>query len=389
MTTPVFSRASLVRLVLDLLAEELHRSRGKSAAVLGRGEWSEATRLDEDGLDLDSLERMDAASAVSEFFRLHEYGAEDYLLALPRVGEWCDLVEQSLAATGTHLTFRTSGSTGEPKRCTHAVADLRAEAEGWARLLDPVSAILALVPAHHIYGTIFTALLPDVLGLSVLKPSGGADAVRHAREGTLVVGTPTHWAYLSRSLLAFPAEVTGVTSTAPMPHHLAHQLRAQRLARLVEVYGSSETAGVAWREGQGEAYALLPSWTRVSDGSVARSGSEPVPLPDGVRWLDDRLFTVEGRRDGAVQIGGTNVFPSRIRDLLLAHAGVADAAVRLDGATGRLKAFVVPAGGVDAERLVEELDGWCGARLRSVERPRRFACGGALPVNAMGKPADW
>lgn len=389
MTGPSISRPSILRIVLDLLADELGRSRGRSAAVLGRDAWSEATRLDEAGLDLDSLERMDAASALNEFFHLHEYGAEDYLLALPSVGEWCDLVEQSLAAAGGRLTFRTSGSTGVPKRCTHAVADLIAEAEGWARLFGPVSAIQALVPSHHIYGAIFTALLPDLLGSPPVERGAGADMARRAAPGTLIVGTPTHWAYLSRSLLGFPPEVAGVTSTAPMPHHLAHQLRAQRLGRLVEVYGSSETAGVAWRDREDAAYALLPCWSRVGDGSVARTGGEPSPLPDRARWLDDRRFALEGRRDGAVQIGGANVFPSRVRDLLLAHAGVEDAAVRLEEGTGRLKAFVVPGRGVDPDRLLGELDRWCGARLPSVERPRRIAVGCALPVNAMGKPADW
>jgi 4-coumarate--CoA ligase (photoactive yellow protein activation family) len=388
-SNPVFSRRSLVRIVLDLVAEELQASRAKSAAALGRAGWSEATRLDGAGLDLDSLERMDAASALNEFFHLYEYGAEDHLLALPSVGEWCDLVEQSLRATGTRLTFRTSGSTGEPKRCTHAVADLMSEAEGWARLLGSVSGVVALVPAHHIYGAIFTALLPDVLGVDAAEPAGGAEAVRSARPGALVVGTPTNWAYLSRSLLAVPPGVAGVTSTAPMPHHLAYRLRGQRLDRLVEVYGSSETAGLAWRDREDAAYALLSCWARAADDAVARADGAPMLLPDRVRWLDERCFAVEGRRDGAVQIGGTNVFPSQVRDQLLAHAGVADAAVRLDERTGRLKAFVVPAGGVDPDRLVVELDGWCGARLRSVERPRRFAAGRALPVNAMGKPADW
>ena len=391
--TPKLSRRAVVRIALDLLAAELFASRGRSAAVLGRGGWDEATRLDEGGLDLDSLERLDTASAFSEFFHLHEYGAEDYLLAMPSVGEWCDLVEQSLAATGTHLTFRTSGSTGEPKRCTHAVADLQAEAEGWARYLGPVTAVLPLVPAHHIYGTIFTALLPDRIGAECgLEGPVGAEAVRRARPGALVVGTPTHWSYLARSLLAFPDGLVGVTSTAPMPSQLAHRLRGQRLGRLVEVYGSSETGGVAVRDHEAAAYTLLDGWSFDADGEPVRTvaGGVQAGPPDRVRRLDDRRFVLAGRRDGAVQVGGTNVFPDRVRDALLAHAGVADAAVRLDREGGRLKAFVVPAmPGADPDLLVGELDRWCGDRLAPVERPRRFALGEALPVGAMGKPADW
>ena len=369
-------RRAVVRIVLDMLAEELGRSRGSSAAVLGgRAGWGEETRLDGAGLDLDSLERMDASSALSEFFHLHEYGAEDYLLALPTVGEWCDLVEQSLPHTGGLLTFRTSGSTGEPKRCTHRIADLRAEAADWARRLVPSASIVALVPSHHIYGAIFTALLPEALG----EDCAIVAKLRDAPPGALAVGTPTHWAHLARATLAFPDGLTGVTSTAPMPQHLAQRLRAQRLERLVEIYGSSETGGVAWRDHEGAAFTLLDRWTREAASA----------LPDRVRWLDERRFVLDGRRDGAVQIGGVNVFPARVRDALLQHAGVADAAVRLEAETGRLKAFVVPVADVEADRLLPELDRWCGTRLSSAERPRRLAAGGTLPRNAMGKLTDW
>ena len=122
---------------------------------------------------------------------------------------------------------------------------------------------------------------------------------------------------------------------------------------------------------------------------LAEASSFAISPPDNLRWLDERRFVVNGRRDGAVQVGGVNVFPARVRDALLAHAGVADAAVRLEADTGRLKAFVVPAGGEDGDALLDDLDRWCGDRLSAPERPRRFALGGALPVNAMGKPADW
>ena len=354
--------------------------------------WTESTRVDDGGLDLDSLERLNVAASLNEYFHLHEYGAEDYLLAATSVGEWCDLVEQSLRETGTHLTFRTSGSTGVPKRCTHAVSDLHAEAAAWAAYLGPVARIVALVPSHHIYGTLFTAMMPDVLGPDCpVERVVGADAVTRAGSGTVVIATPTMWAYLARSLVAFPPGVTGVSSTAPMPVQLAHRLSGQRLARLVEVYGSSETAGIAVRDRHAAPFRLLERWRRIGTGDFARGrDGAVVAMPDRVEWLDDRHFALRGRIDGAVQIGGTNVFPDRVRDVLLAHADVAEAAVRLDVATGRLKAFVVPKGGdAGGTVLADDLDRWCGARVPDVERPRRFAVGASLPRTALGKLADW
>lgn len=390
----VFSRSALVRIVLDLIADEIAASRGLSASALGRSGWNEATRLAGGGLDLDSLELLNTSAALSEYFHLHEYGAEDYLLQLRTVGEWCDLVAQSLDATGTHLTFRTGGSTGAPKRCTHAVADLGVEVAAWAALLSPVERpierIVSLVPAHHIYGTIFTALLPDQLDI---RCESGPAAVSRAGPGTLVVGTPTMWEYLARATPAFPPGITGVSSTAPLSAQLAGRLREGGLARLVEVYGSSETGGVGHRADPADPFTLLDHWRRDEDGGVERAsaggGSIAHALMDDTDWLDERRFVLRGRRDGAVQIGGRNVWPERIRAKLLDHADVADAAVRYEPATGRLKAFVVPAVDGPGEVLARRLDAWCGEILIDAERPRRFAVGAALPRNAMGKLADW
>lgn len=115
-------------------------------------------------------------------------------------------------------------------------------------------------------------------------------------------------------------------------------------------------------------------------------------MPDAANWVNDRHFALTGRRDGAVQVGGYNVFPEQLRAILLTHPGVEAAAVRYDAESGRLKAFVVPADLAGYERsdeLIDELDVWCGARMRSHERPRRIAVGAVLPLNAMGKLADW
>lgn len=392
---PLFSRASLLRIVLDLLADDIARSRGRSPTTLDRADWGESTRLRDGGLDLDSLEILSASAALSEFFHLHEYGAEDYLLQLPTVGEWCDLVAQSLAATGTHLTFRTSGSTGEPKRCTHAVADMLVEVEAWAALLGSPSRILSLVPAHHIYGAIFTALLPDRLAAECVNAGlGGAKEVSAAVPGTVIVGTPTNWAYLARALPALPPGVTGVSSSAPMSAELAGQLDQQGLARLVEIYGSSETGGIGHRDGAAGAFALLDHWRADGDHVITRASATGSPvrheLMDVVQWVGGRRFHLRGRRDGAVQIGGHNVFPERVRRRLLDHDGVADAAVRFEAATGRLKAFLVPAAGAAADgAFAARLDAWCAEALTDAERPRRIAVGAVLPRNDLGKLIDW
>jgi long-chain acyl-CoA synthetase len=388
------SKPAITRLVLDLLADELALSRGRSAMELGANLWSVDTRIDDHGLALDSMERLNASSALNAFFHLHEYGAEDYLLAMPTIGEWVDLVEQSLGETGTYLTFQTSGSTGAPKPCTHAISDLMREAACWADIVGLPERIISLVPSHHIYGTIWSALLPDLFGMACdYRRFSAAKALADAPEDKmLVIGTPTLWQYLSRSLPKFPAGMTGISSTAPLPIALAERLKGQQIGRLIEVYGSSETAGIGWREDHREPYALLNHWVRHGDVEIIRTNDQTAifTLMDDVEWQGDHYLSVKGRSDGAAQVGGHNVFPEQVRQRLLSHPNIEDAAVRFESASGRLKAFIVPANAVaETSVLIDQIDAWGGTQFKAAERPRQFTVGDAIPRNAMGKLIDW
>ena len=103
-----------------------------------------------------------------------------------------------------------------------------------------------------------------------------------------------------------------------------------------------------------------------------------------------------GRRDRAVQVGGTNVYPDRVARVLRAHPKVADCAVRLmrpeEG--WRLKAFVVPdgvsAGAIgDPADLRRELRRWLRDKVEASERPGSITLGAVLPLDDQGKAADW
>jgi acyl-CoA synthetase (AMP-forming)/AMP-acid ligase II len=45
--------------------------------------------------------------------------------------------------------------------------------------------------------------------------------------------------------------------------------------------------------------------------------------------------------------------------------------------------------GEDPNALIDHIENWCAGEFKAAERPKRFAVGGALPRNAMGKFRDW
>lgn len=393
-------RPVLRRFVFDLLGAELSRLR--PGAEPKAGQWHESLALDDD-LGVDSLERMTLASALAEALHLHQSGIEDYLLARRTLGDWIDIADAGLSRFSRELTFRTSGSSGSPKPCVHPIELLMQETTHLATLLDGAQRILTAVPSHHVYGFLFTVLLPRALGLQPeavvdLRASSPTWLTRGAGPGDLVIGHPEFWQAVARTVPQVPRGVIGVTSTAPCPDHVSDAMERAGLSQLVQVYGASETGGVGSRRSHRDPYRLFPHWTfsvhqaselvrKLPDGTTQRSVCQ-----DAIEQVGENTFRVGARHDGGVQVAGVNVFPSHVAAILRQHPLVADAAVRLmrpeEGT--RLKAFVVPRGGPgQGDLLLSELRGWIDLHLTAPERPKAIRTGSSLPVTTSGKPADW
>jgi 4-coumarate--CoA ligase (photoactive yellow protein activation family) len=398
-------RSALLRFVSDLVAAELAALR-HDQLLLPTG-WTASLSLQHD-LGVDSLELLQLAGSLAEALQMQRSGIEDYLLARRTLAGWLDIATASLQHWDAELTFRTSGSTGEPKRCSHALAALEQEAASLAALFPRRRRLLLAVPSHHIYGFLFGVLLPRHLGLEpdqVVSVRGRlpSQLARHAQPGDLVVGHPQFWQAALEADTPFPADVMGASSTAPCPDAVAERLDAAGLAALVQIYGASETGGLGWRSSHRDPYTLLPHLERaagadaVADAdTLLRRGpdgaAQTLQPQDSLAWQGADRFTLGPRRDAAVQVGGINVFPERVRRLLLEHPSVEDAAVRLmrpdEGL--RLKAFVVPGpGAAPADEFVRELRAWIDARLAAPERPKAITLGAQVPRGALGKPADW
>jgi long-chain acyl-CoA synthetase len=406
MAAAMLSRGALRQVLQSLFLHERAAARGRR----GRGAvdhrrlpvvWPDGLRLDDHGessLGCDSLEILQLAAAANEMFHLYEGGHDVGLLEVGTFGEWLDQIEAAAAHANPCITFLSSGSTGVPKKCRHTSGHLSAEAAFLARRFSDRHRIVALAPAHHIYGCIFTALLPAHLGVEVwpAERASPGELARGLRPGDLVVSFPERWAWLNRSLPEWPQDVVGVTSTAPCPPGLIASLLQQGLAGMAEVYGSSETAGIALRDDPAAPYRLMPQW-RLAGAAGSEfsallhiSGLE-TKMPDRIASAGERLFHLAGRIDGALQVGGVNVYPARIAALLAECKGVRAAVVRLTAPEqgSRLKAFIVPDLGVDLIRLEDDIEAWSVQGLSAAERPISFTFGKDLPLTDFGKPDDW
>jgi 4-coumarate--CoA ligase (photoactive yellow protein activation family) len=401
--TPNLSRDTILRIIADLILETLAQVGRTFSGEVPRGvpEIAEDTPLSEGVLGLDSVGVLSAAGRINSFFHLYETGTEDSLLRAKTVGQWVDQVQAALRDAVAAVCFRTSGSTGVPKEVHHRLEWLQQEAEYLGRLFADRKRVISLVSPKHIYGFLLSGMLPDTLGVPVLdgRRFNARTWTKELQSDDLVIGYPEYWRFVERSVPAVTDGVIGVSSTAPTPASLIRALQAKGFDRIVEIYGSTETAGVGYRDSPDQPFVLFPFWERAaeSEGSDLRrldangEGRELAEVMDELEWVGDRAFRPLRRRDDAVQVGGTNVFPALIERRLIALPYIADAHVRLmrPSEGSRLKALVVPNVAEPVHEVEQRLTAWIETNLSPPERPTAITLVREIPTDSMGKRADW
>jgi 4-coumarate--CoA ligase len=378
----------IFRMVRDIFVDELSQSRRSSFDVSVGSTWTQETNIRESGIGLDSLERFTIAGRLNETFQLYRSGVEDNLLRAENLGETVEVIQAGLSECAEEISFYSGGSTGSPRIVSHVADDLAAEVRELARLFPDRRRVIVTVPVHHIYGFLFGVLLPRELGLPIVDAQNSLlSGERRPRSGDLVVSIPFLWQHVLGRSGQWEANIMGSSSTAPLSQEVARMVCHRGVERLVEVYGSSETAGVGWRDRcTSEAmFTLFSRWERVDDGTL-RCGDRTVELPDWITWDGERRFVPAGRRDAVVQVGGVNVNLEELRERILEVVPEADdCALRL-GSEGRLRAFlVIP----DPAVREQEITGRLHRRLTDTALPRSITIGSALPRSSSGKVSDW
>lgn len=381
------TKVQLQKFIRDFLSYHLSSLRGGSALEISEDDLSQ--KFTGSPFFMDSLELVTLTGMICDSFRVQETGLEDLFLARPSILQWSELLEKSLELYNGEFNFFSSGSQGKPESTLHRSEDLAEEvgflAELVSRQLTP-RRVISLVPSNHIYGAIFTIFLPQQLGIPVQRVQ---DISGKLKEGDVVVTIPSLVTQWETRSLSFPRNVLVISSTAPLENRLSQWL-TNRGASFLEIYGSSETAGIGYRDTPAAPFTLFPYWERIS-GTVIQRSSTPkaYPIPDVIQWQDDLRFFPGGRKDRFVQINGINVSPSEIAERFRSHPDVEDAAVRsFSSSVGpRLKIFIRTLR--DTDGLEAVLRDWSSRNLPSHQRPAHYSFGTEMPKNSMDKPSDW
>jgi acyl-coenzyme A synthetase/AMP-(fatty) acid ligase/3-hydroxymyristoyl/3-hydroxydecanoyl-(acyl carrier protein) dehydratase len=314
------------------------------------------------------------------------------------------------------LVVYTSGSSGEPTAIPKRLSQLSREVATLGALFDAEAGelpILATVSHQHIYGLLFRVLWPLASGrpFDVHALPYPEDIVAALRPGpALLVASPAHLKRLPASLDwgAVRGNLRGLFSSGGPLSPEALQACRDLLGRApVEIYGSSETGGVAWRRRDSDDAApwqVMPGVeVRAAEDALAVR-SPHLDLPEG-EWFttEDRARTVPGgfellgRKDRLVKLEEKRVSLSAMERALVQGGLLREARV-LPLAEGHRVTLAVVAVPTAAGRQLEEAGGKRSLNQALREQlapsfepsalPRRFRYLEAMPVNSQGKSTE-
>jgi len=265
----------------------------------------------------------------------------------------------------------TSGSTGEPQPYLKTWGNMVLDMQGEAKRLGvgPGHSILGTVPPQHMYGFESTVLLPIVSGAALTsgRPYYPADidaAIARTPAPCVLFTTPFHLRAWMES--GDPERLeTIVSATAPLSVGLARRAEERTGARVLEIYGCTETGQVATRR-----TAQSAEWETIEgvciyneSGQAMASGGHvesPTPLQDVIEIVGDgSRFILHGRTADMVNVAGKRNSLGYLNHQLTSIAGVDDGAFYVPDETGedavtRLTAFVV-APALSAAQVLERL----------------------------------
>jgi long-chain acyl-CoA synthetase len=334
----------------------------------------------------------------------------------------------------TGVILYTSGTSGRPKGVVLSHGNIASNARQCVSAIHvgPGHVALGVLPQFHSFGLTVLTVLPLWCGMRVVWsarfiPQRIVKLIREHRP-TVFIAIPSMYNALLSVKDAEPEDFASLKLTVsggePLPDETARRFRERFGVTLNEGYGLTETAPVTnicfpheWRPHSvgpplpGVRERIVdPASGRVlganQDGEVQIAGPNVMRgyygLPEETAraftadgWLktgdmgrldDDGHLYITGRIKEMLIVGGENIFPREIEEVLNAHPSVQGSAVlgKVDPMRGELPvAFVELREGQAFDE--QALRSWCRERLAGYKVPHEVRRVDALPRNPTGK----
>lgn len=339
----------------------------------------------------------------------------------------------------------TSGTTGKPKGVMlthHSVefcSSLYSDNDDTRHVFSEQARFLTSLPLYHCYGQNPWLITPFSVGATViLIERFNTEKVLEAIErhsATHFAGVPTMYAYLISGFDPKKHDLHSLefcsSAGAALSSEIANEFQAKTGAEIIEGYGITEASAQAIahpltpdkrrRDKFGSIGCPLKNRTQQTEAKIVDEDGKELPsdavgeliikgdhlmkgywkLPDETHrtirdgWLytgdiakkdEDGYFYIVDRKKDMIIVGGENVYPREIEEVLYQNEKILEAAVV--GIKDRIKGESVRAVVAlkdDCQATEQELIDFCTSRLARFKVPQTIEIRGELPKSSTGK----
>jgi acyl-coenzyme A synthetase/AMP-(fatty) acid ligase/3-hydroxymyristoyl/3-hydroxydecanoyl-(acyl carrier protein) dehydratase len=303
------------------------------------------------------------------------------------------------------IVLFTSGSNGLPKQVTKSIQQLQNEIncleKQWGHAIENCQ-IYASVSHQHIYGLLFRVLWPLASGRCFNSQNNlYKDNFQHNHQSICWVSCPAHlkrldfytaWINLSQVRMIF-------SSGGVLPFSVSEEVSEKYNILPIEIYGSTETGGIAWRQHPFQSWTLFENLKLDRDGENIFLYSPYLPdrnsylMDDQLQFDADNKFQILGRKDTVVKIEEKRLSLTAL-ELLLTDSIWLDQAVVVKLTTNREYIGVIAVlsekgkqyqNDFGRKALVDILKLKCLEGFETLFLPRKWIFINSLPVNDQGK----
>lgn len=310
----------------------------------------------------------------------------------------------SIKDANWELTLFTSGTTGKPTKVRQTLSALTRSVRTSNRHDDDIWAF-AYNPTHMAGLQVFFQAIYNLNPMVYIfeaKPATIAEQFQ-IHEITHVSATPTFYRLKLRQIDGSFPTVERLTSGG---ERFQSDIRDQISsifpnAQLRNVYALTETGTILESEGEtfeippdkidkfeiSEDDELLLHESLLGEGEYEDVDGEWFHTGDLVDMVDDRSFRFVGRNSELVNVGGYQVNPNRIEDLIRVHPEVMEVAVypRENSVTGNILVADVVIDGDNPDTITSQIRGRLDEKLESYRQPRIINVVDTIEISRTGK----
>ncbi|MEH7085381.1 o-succinylbenzoate--CoA ligase [Neobacillus drentensis] len=341
-------------------------------------------------------------------------------------------VSPSIQEDDLAVILYTSGTTGKPKGAMLSHRNMASNAESNSRLTEftEEDRIIAVLPMFHVFSLTVCINVPIACGGTIVivpkfSPSEVINTIRREK-ATLFAGVPTMFSFMHQLPETTAEDLTSIRACfsggSALPVELLHRFEEKYNVPILEGYGLSETApttafnplrgtrkpgsvgidipGVknkvvdpdGMEVPRGEVGELIVKGPNVMMGYLGMPEATSSALKDGwfytgdlARMDEEGYIYIVDRKKDMIIVGGYNVYPREVEEVLYQHPAIVEAAVIgiMDNEFGEIvKAFVVSN---DESITIDDVLHFCQDKLAKYKLPKQVEFMKELPKNSTGK----